>query len=121
MDPELGDKAAMLDEVITVDKFGSAATVLTGQLARIGQSPLITSIAMSLTEADGKVSTTAGNNTLGGSQAFNRRGFKVGWRRRISCRAGIRRGWCIRCGWGLGGTRRLGRRRGSSARIFCLT
>jgi hypothetical protein len=38
---------------------------------------------MSKTEADGKVSTTGGNNTLGGVQAFNRRGYKVGWRRRV--------------------------------------
>lgn len=83
VDPELADKICLLDEVITVDKFGQNATILTGQVARIGQHPLIASIASSLTEADGKVSTTAGNNTLGQSNAFNRRGFKIGWRRRV--------------------------------------
>jgi len=82
-DPETADKASLLDEVITVDKMGSAATVLTGQQARIGPHPLIPSVAMSKTEADGKVSTTAGNNTKGQVAAFNRRGFKLGWRRRI--------------------------------------
>lgn len=82
-DPEMADKIALLDEVITVDKFGPQATVLTGQVARIGNHPLISSIAMSLTEADGFVSTTGSNNTLGGSLAFNRRGFKIGWRRRV--------------------------------------
>jgi len=82
-DPETADRVALLDEVITVDKFGPQATVLTGQMARIGQHPLIPSIAVSKTEADGKVSTTAGNNTKGQVAVFNRRGFKTGWRRRV--------------------------------------
>ena len=82
-DPDTADKAALLDEVISVDKFGANATVLTGQLGRIGQSPLISSIAMSKTEADGKLSTTAGNNVKGQVVAFNRNGFKVGFRRRV--------------------------------------
>lgn len=82
-DPDTADKAAQLDEVITVDKFGPQATILTGQLARIGQSPFISSIAMSKTEADGKVSTTGANNTKGQVVAFNRNGFKVGFRRRV--------------------------------------
>lgn len=82
-DPDTGDKAAMLDEVISVDKFGPSATVITGQLGRIGQSPLISSMAMSKTEADGKVSTTSANNTKGQVLAFNRNGFKVGFRRRV--------------------------------------
>jgi hypothetical protein len=82
-DPDTADKAAMLDEVISVDKFGPSATVITGQLGRIGQSPLISSMAMSKTEADGKVSTTSANNTKGQVVAFNRNGFKVGFRRRV--------------------------------------
>lgn len=83
MDPETADAASKMDEVITIDKFGTAATVLTGQLGRIGQHPLIGTIALSLTEADGKVSTTGGNNIYGQSLALNRRGFVVGWRRRV--------------------------------------
>lgn len=82
-DPETGDKISLLPEVVTIDKFGANATVLTGQAGRIGRHPLITSIASSLTEADAKVSTTAGNNILGQVNAFNRRGLKVGWRRRV--------------------------------------
>lgn len=72
-----------LDEVITVDKLGPRATVLTGQLAQLWSHPLIVSEAVSKTEADGKVSTTAGNNTKGQIVTFNRRAFKVGWRRRV--------------------------------------
>ncbi|WP_330438812.1 hypothetical protein OHB44_27975 [Micromonospora sp. NBC_00821] len=82
-DPETADRAALLDELITVDKYGSQATVLNGEIARIGRNPFVSTIAMSKTEADGKVSTTPANNTKGQVTAFNRRGFKVGWRRRV--------------------------------------
>lgn len=87
LEPVTADQAALLEEVITVDKFGSQATVLTGQLARIGPHALIVSMAMSQTEADGKVSTTGTNNVKGASLCFNRRGFKVGWRRRVRVEA----------------------------------
>ncbi|WP_328465524.1 hypothetical protein OHA21_43815 [Actinoplanes sp. NBC_00393] len=82
-DPATADKIATLDEVLTVDKYGSNATILTGEVSKIGRHPHIASIAQPTTEADGKVSNTAANNTLGQTTAFNRRGFKVGWRRRV--------------------------------------
>ncbi|MEO3923004.1 hypothetical protein ABGB07_03860 [Micromonosporaceae bacterium B7E4] len=83
-DPETADKAALLDEVLTVDKYGQNATVLNGELARVGQHPFISTIAMSKTEADGKVSfDTPANNVKGQVAAVNRRGYKVGWRRRV--------------------------------------
>ena len=82
-DPETVDQISLLDEVITIDKMGPQATVLTGQQAKIGRHPLIASMAMSKTEADGKVSTTGGNNTKGQVVCFNVRGFNWGWRRRI--------------------------------------
>ena len=82
-DPDSADKIALLDEVITVDKFGPQATVLNGQQGRILGHPLVSSIAMSKTEADGKVSTTGGNNTKGQVVAFHRGGFTAGWRRRV--------------------------------------
>ncbi|HEV2778828.1 MAG TPA: hypothetical protein VGX25_05450 [Actinophytocola sp.] len=82
-DPETADAISLLDEVLTVDKYGANATVFNGELASVQGSPLISSIAMSKTEADGKVSTTAASNTKGQVAAFNRRGYKVGWRRRV--------------------------------------
>jgi hypothetical protein len=82
-DPETSDRVALIDEVLTVDKYGPQATVLTGEVLKIGRHPHVVSMAMSKTEADGKVSTTGGNNTLGQVVAFNRRGFKTGWRRRV--------------------------------------
>lgn len=82
-DPETADRIAMLDEVITVDKYGAQATVLTGEVGRVLGHPLVVSMAISKTEADGKVSTTAANNTKGQVVLFNRRGFKAGWRRQV--------------------------------------
>lgn len=82
-DPYTADKLAMIDEYLTVDKYGPNATVHNGEVGRILGHPHVSSIAMSKTEADGKVSTTGGNNVKGQVTAFNRRGFKVGWRRRV--------------------------------------
>jgi HK97 family phage major capsid protein len=82
-DPFTADKVAMFDEYLTVDKYGPQATVHNGEAGRILGHRHISSIAMGLTEADGKVSTTANNNVKGQVAAFNTRGFKVGWRRRV--------------------------------------
>lgn len=82
-DPETADSISQLDPVLTVDKYGPQATILTGELARVKGHPLVPSMAMSKTEADGKVSTTGANNTKGQVAAFNRRGFVWGWRRRV--------------------------------------
>lgn len=82
-DPETADKIAQLDEVLTVDKYGANATILNGEVSQIAGHAHISTIAMSKTEADGKVSTTGSNNVKGQVVTFNRRGFKVGWRRRV--------------------------------------
>lgn len=82
-DPFTADKIAALDEYLTVDKYGPQATIFNGEAGRILGHRHISSIAMSKTEADGKLSTTGANNTKGQITAFNRRGFKVGWRRRV--------------------------------------
>jgi hypothetical protein len=82
-DPETADAAAELDEYLTVDKYGQGATVFNGEVASIAGHPHVSSIAQPKTEADGKQSDTAANNVKGQVTAFNRRGFKVGWRRRV--------------------------------------
>jgi hypothetical protein len=82
-DPFTADKVAMFDEYLTVDKYGPQATVFNGEAGRILGHRHISTIAMSKTEADGKVSTTANNNTKGQVAALNTRGYKVGWRRRV--------------------------------------
>lgn len=83
-DIDTADALAAMDEVTTVDKYGAQATVLNGELGRVLGHPVIPSLAISKTEADGKVSTTGGNNVKGQVVTFNRKGFIAGWRRRIS-------------------------------------
>lgn len=106
-DPQTADAIAFLDEVLTVDKFGPGATILNGQQARILGNPLIASIDVSKTEADGKVSTTAANNTKGQVVSFNRRGAVVGTRRsvmveteRLPATDQTRIVYSLRCGFG---------------------
>lgn len=57
---------------------------LNGELARIAGNPVISTIAMGLTEADGKISTTGGNNTLGQIVGFNPRGLMWGVKRSVT-------------------------------------
>lgn len=83
-DPATADAMALLDDFRTVDKYGSNATVFNGELGQALGVRVISSIAAPKTEADGKVSTTSANNTKGQVTTFNRRGFKVGWRRRVT-------------------------------------
>lgn len=82
-DPETADAIAFLDEVLTVDKFGPGATILAGQQARVLGNPLIASIDVSKTEADGKVSTTGANNVKGQVVTFNKNGCVWGNRRTV--------------------------------------
>lgn len=83
-DPETADKIALLTEHRTLDKYGPNATVYNGQVESVLGSPIIGSIAMPLTEADGKPSSvTPANNVKGQILCFNRRAFVAGWRRRV--------------------------------------
>jgi hypothetical protein len=81
-DPQTADDISGLDDVVTWFQQ-QGQPILTGQVARALGHAVIGSMAVSKTEADGKVSTTAGNNTKGQVVTFNRNGFKAGWRRRV--------------------------------------
>lgn len=81
-DPETADRIATLDEVVKFKQMANTP-LLNGEAGRFLGHPVIASMAVSKTEADGKVSTTAGNNVRGQLVTFNRRGFKAGWRRRV--------------------------------------
>jgi hypothetical protein len=72
-----------LTNVVTVDKFGPRATVLTGALSSYQGIPIIVSGAMAEAEDDGKVSTTANNNDEGQIALFHRDMWKVGFRRQL--------------------------------------
>jgi len=82
--PEAVETILNLDELITLDKFGPGATVLNSQVARVGANPLLTTMAVPRTEADGKVSATAGNNTLEQIVAFNRNAYSIGYLRQVT-------------------------------------
>lgn len=83
-DPHTADHVATLTEVLTAkQQAGPNAALLNGEVARVLGYPVISSMAVSKTEADGKVSATAANNTKGQLILMNRRAFKVGFRRRI--------------------------------------
>jgi len=76
--PGLYNKLLSLPEVVTVDKLGPGATIVTGQLASIGGVPIIAPAYAPKTEADGKLSATATNNTLGQLSIVNPRGWLRG-------------------------------------------
>ena len=84
-DPQTADHIASFDEVVTARQYGAGlnADLLNGEVGRIIGHPVVSSMAVSKTEADGKVSTTGANNVKGQVVVFNRRGFKAGWRRRV--------------------------------------
>lgn len=72
-----------LDGVQTLEKYGSSAVLLTGELGRYRGIPIVVSASAPKTEADGKCSVTAGNNTLGQISCINRRQWRVGFRREL--------------------------------------
>lgn len=83
--PELDNDVMNLDEVVAAAQ-GRGVLVpsapMRGELFRVaGRHPYISTSAMALTEADGKVSTTANNNTKGQVLAFNPKGYLWGVRR----------------------------------------
>lgn len=72
-----------LANVRTLDKYGNAATVITGELAKYAGVPIVPSASMPLTEADGKVSVTPANNTKGQLVIAHRDMWKIGFRRQL--------------------------------------
>ena len=82
-DPGVFFQAMLLDEVVTVDKMGGAATILNGQLGSIGGIPLVVSEDFSLTDTSGYIDgATPANNAKGSFLCVNKLGWRIGWRRR---------------------------------------
>lgn len=72
-----------LTELGTVDKYGPAATILTGEIGKIYGSPVIVSSALAKAASDGRVNSTGGSNTTGRIIAVNRDMWRFGIRRAI--------------------------------------
>ncbi len=82
-DPFTSDKVRQLDEVINW-QIQQGEKLLNGQVTAVFNHPFINgAMALSLTEADGKVSDTGSNNIKGQIVAYNRGAFVAGWRRRV--------------------------------------
>ena len=73
-----------LDAVATVDKYGPAATVITGELGRYRGMRVFSPAYASKTEADGKASDTETNNSKGQITVFNPQGWIRGSLRGLS-------------------------------------
>lgn len=76
------DKIMQLTEIVN-SNIERQLPLINGQVTSVLGRPVISSMAMSKTEADGKVSTTGSNNTKGQILTFNVNAFVMGWRRRV--------------------------------------
>jgi len=76
-------KLLSLPELLTVDKYGANATVLTGEIGKIDNIPVLVTNEMSLASTNGKVSSTGGNNTRGRLLFASKPQFYGGYRRQI--------------------------------------
>ncbi len=69
------------DKVVTVDKYGPSATIISGELGSLYGIPIVSPGYAVKTEADGKQSTTEASNTKGQITLFAPRGWIAGTRR----------------------------------------
>ena len=81
MDIQTYLKCMKIDEVMTVDKIGSKATLLNGQLASIWDIPIIVSGEAALTNTDGMIKSSS--NTVGQVTVVHRDMWKLGTRRQL--------------------------------------
>ncbi|MCY4009248.1 MAG: phage major capsid protein [Chloroflexi bacterium] len=74
-----------IKEFLTMDQAGAAATAQSGQIGFADGVPVVVSAEMPLTDgSNGKVHSTAKNNTRGTALCVYRPGWYVGYRRRIA-------------------------------------
>jgi hypothetical protein len=70
--------------LITLDKFGAGATILTGQVASVFGSPVWCSAGIPVTDANGRVDgVTPANNTQGSILVVQRSKTMIGFKRRM--------------------------------------
>jgi hypothetical protein len=83
-DPQTADRIATLDEVLQAKiERANQADLLNGQVTSFVGNPVISTLAVPLSNSSGMVSATGGNNTKGSIVTFNRGGYVIGWRRRV--------------------------------------
>ncbi len=74
-----------LTNVATMDKFGPQATILTGELAKYSNIPVIVTGAVSQFDTDGKYTTTtpSTNDAYGSMSIYHRPSWRLGFRRQL--------------------------------------
>ena len=85
VDISLYIQSMAISDILTLDKYGPQATVLTGELAKIGGVPLIVSEVMRETDDDGLVTDPVGaaGNDNSGILVVNRTQYFKGFRRQL--------------------------------------
>lgn len=84
VDPYVGNAMNLIDEFRTMQNAGNQASIFTGQVAKVFNHPVISSIALKKSSTDGTIDAdTAADNLYGQVVTFNRNAYKWGWRRRI--------------------------------------
>lgn len=88
--PDLAVVYKLIDlaEVITVDKYGPNATILTGELGKIMGIPIVLTEDYPLTDSSGYINATGSSNTVGSFLIVRRDGVRVGWRRHVKVTVG---------------------------------
>jgi len=90
LDPGVYRKALTLGETLTADKAGGVGTFQNGILTRVFGSPVVVSDKYGLTDANGKIHNTSGNNTQGSFLLVRPDRWVVGFGRQIRIEAPAR-------------------------------
>lgn len=83
MNPETYYKTQTLAQLQGIDTFGGAATLQNGVLQYLYGIKVVVSSQFGLTEADGKINTSAGLNTKGGFLVVYKPAMNFGWKRKL--------------------------------------
>lgn len=85
-EPNTALAIGQLDEVVKARETQPGSLTYAGQIGAVLGHPVISTIAIPKTDADGKYTTTTptSNDTKGQVAVFNRRGYVVGWRRQVT-------------------------------------
>lgn len=83
MDTSVYFKLLGLTQVETMEKFGNAATIVNGRIIAIDGIEVLPLSYFGKAEADGKISTTPGNNTLGRAVLIYKPDVLTGFKRNL--------------------------------------
>ena len=86
-DPWLYLTLLALTEVITVDKYGPSATILTGEIGKVHGIPIIPTEEIGKTDTSGYINQTAGSNTKGSFVIVHTPSWVKGIRREVKMEA----------------------------------